>query len=168
MAATSHSSSQRSLSQEICSLRYCSGSAGCGRAPCRHDGPQFGSTQTAPHERYVARVSKCAPTTRDLRCMTVQSPNQPNKPRRSPCNVPTRSQMDFDSRDCYRFRPEGDAIRGISVKSPSTAESATVFGQWEAVSGKSRLDLRHCLCHSLTNQKKELAGEETSLWLRVG
>jgi hypothetical protein len=113
MIATSHSSVQRSLSPEPCSLRFCGGSTNCGRPPCRHDGPRFRSKQTAPHERCVARVSKCAPTTRDLRHRTVQLPNQPNKPRRSPCNAPTRSQMDFDSRVCYRFRPERDAIWGI-------------------------------------------------------
>ena len=73
----------------------------------------------------------------DLRCMTVQSPNQPNKPRRSPCNVPTRSQMDFDSRVCYRFWPEGDTIWGISVQFPWRSESDTIATNLDVTWGMS-------------------------------
>ena len=46
----------------------------------------------------------------------VHPPNRPNKPRRSPYNVPTERQVDFDSRVRYHYRPEGGAIREISAK----------------------------------------------------
>ena len=55
-------------------------------------------------ENYVGHMSNCAPIPRELNFSDHSSPNQPNKPRRSPCNLLTSSQMDSLSRSCYRFR----------------------------------------------------------------
>ena len=40
----------------------------------------------------------------------------PNRPWRSPCNVPTRTRVTVDSQTRYRFRPVAGAIRKISAK----------------------------------------------------
>jgi len=67
MAVRSLLSSQWSLSPEPCLLRTSGPSTGYIRLPCRHHGARFRSIQTARHERYDSRVSKCALTAGDVR-----------------------------------------------------------------------------------------------------
>ncbi len=76
----------------------------------------WGMSAKPPDTRGMSRECRGVPTLHEIGgAPAVQPPNWPNQPRRSPRNVPTRTRMDFDSRVCCRFRPEGDAIWGISV-----------------------------------------------------
>ncbi len=46
---------------------------------------------------------------------TVQSPNQPQKTRRSLCNVPIKAGVALDRQTCYHFRQVGGVIRANFV-----------------------------------------------------
>ena len=61
--------------------------------------------------------------------------------------------MDFDSRDCYRFRPEGDAIRGISVET-SRAFDADLY----APSIEPRSEMGHWVLSGIMVTRDSVAG----------
>ena len=59
---------------------------------------------------------RCALTAGDVRRTSCSIAKPANKPRRSSCNVPTRTRVTFVSQTCYRSPPAGGAIREISAK----------------------------------------------------
>ena len=69
-----------------------------------------------PDTRGISRERQSAPPLHEMYgAPTGQPPYCLKKPRRSPCDVPTKRQMDFDSRVYYHFRSVGGAVWEISA-----------------------------------------------------